>query len=473
VKTQLLGFMGKEAKTAFEDFFIEGGREAATKPLTVAGNIALMILTRKVIGGAVSKAPVLAQGIGTGKVARQINAVNILGAGLATAYGIDVAGRYAEAPNKAAFLGGLTFTELVPFAVGGYLGTKGLPKLPYTISTKKPAGVLFEIKNMYSTPGEYFAGRALVTTEPGIIPGRAAIFASETKGGLTDIYLRPTKATAKEWLSKLQGHAEYVNTRYGSYLNIRPTALKTIPKEYKLLASQRTPGRMEVNEFLNNPVKDVWYVKEYLTPVFEKMGVNIATLGGREFKVNFVSAKLFPKGVRARYNSELNTIELRRGTYGRDVIYDISHEIGHAITKTGALPTQLPGVLAVGEASAASFEGRFINTFNNLYKTSYKSKVPFEFILKDSFSEYSLGSYAGNIRAIGKILKSDYKLASSQIGKTRALFQSVGEGISKRVRLERKLDISPARLQLTEVAERLSLPEKTWDYDIVADILRP
>jgi len=125
---------GKKA-SEFAIGFSEGVRD---KPLTAAGNFAFALLVTKGAGALVSKVPALAAGIGTGKVARNINAVNVLGASLASMYGYDVTTRYAAAPDKAKFLGELTATELVPFAAGGYIGTRKLP-IQYE-SVKAPSG---------------------------------------------------------------------------------------------------------------------------------------------------------------------------------------------------------------------------------------------------------------------------------------------------------------------------------------------
>jgi len=105
-------------------FIIGAGGKLAKEPLTFAGNLAFALLVTKGMGGLVSKVPLLAKGVGIGKVARNINAVNILGASLASMYGYDVTTRYAAAPDKAKFLGELTATELVPFTVGGYIGSR-------------------------------------------------------------------------------------------------------------------------------------------------------------------------------------------------------------------------------------------------------------------------------------------------------------------------------------------------------------
>lgn len=121
----------KKEGGALEQFMIGAGQELAQKPVTAAGNALFALLVTKGIGGATAKLPILTKGVGAGKLASKINAVNVLGAGLAGMYGISVAERYIEAPNKAKFAGQITASEILPFAAGGYLGTKKLPSIPY------------------------------------------------------------------------------------------------------------------------------------------------------------------------------------------------------------------------------------------------------------------------------------------------------------------------------------------------------
>ncbi len=111
------------------EFAIGALTEIRDKPLTAAGNAAFMILVTKGAGALVSKAPLLAAGIGTGKIARNINAVNVLGASLAAMYGYDIKQRITTSESPARTGGAIAATELIPFGVGGYLGTKKLPSL--------------------------------------------------------------------------------------------------------------------------------------------------------------------------------------------------------------------------------------------------------------------------------------------------------------------------------------------------------
>ncbi len=112
-----------------EEFVSGAAYGAANKPVTATGNIILSLLVTKGAGALVSRVPAVAAGLGAGKVARNINAINVLGAGLAAAYGFDVAGRVMSASSQARTAGEITATELIPFAAGGYLGMKPLPKV--------------------------------------------------------------------------------------------------------------------------------------------------------------------------------------------------------------------------------------------------------------------------------------------------------------------------------------------------------
>ncbi len=112
-----------------EEFVSGAAYGAANKPLTTAGNVALALLVTKGAGALVSRIPAVAVGLGAGKVARNINAINVLGAGLAAAYGFDVAGRVMSASSPARKAGEITATEFLPFTAGGYLGMKPLPKV--------------------------------------------------------------------------------------------------------------------------------------------------------------------------------------------------------------------------------------------------------------------------------------------------------------------------------------------------------
>lgn len=126
-----LGRMGlvSEPKTqrVTEEFVSGAAYGVAKKPLTTAGNIAFALLVTKGAGALIPKVPAVTAGLGAGKVARNINAVNILGAGLAAAYGFDVTGRVMSASSQARTAGEITATELIPFAAGGYLGTLKMP----------------------------------------------------------------------------------------------------------------------------------------------------------------------------------------------------------------------------------------------------------------------------------------------------------------------------------------------------------
>ncbi len=115
--------LGRKLK-AQDEFIIGALSGIRDKPLTIAGNTAFAILVTKGVGGLVAKVPALNTGIGAGKIASKINAVNILGAGLAGMYAGDVIIRYSQAPNKARFAGELAATELVPFALGGRIATR-------------------------------------------------------------------------------------------------------------------------------------------------------------------------------------------------------------------------------------------------------------------------------------------------------------------------------------------------------------
>jgi len=132
-KLQKKSVLGK-AMTEYAVGFTE---ELAQKPVTAAGNTLFAILVTKGIGGVAAKAPILMKGVGTGKLASKINTVNVLGASLAGMYGVSVAERYIEAPDKARFAGQITATELLPFAAGGYVGTRKLPSIPTKEITRR------------------------------------------------------------------------------------------------------------------------------------------------------------------------------------------------------------------------------------------------------------------------------------------------------------------------------------------------
>lgn len=124
-----MGFKSEpKAERQTEEFISGVGYVIAQKPLTTAGNVAFALLVTKGAGALIPKVPAVAAGIGTGRIASKINAINILGTGLAAAYGIDVTGRVVSAPSPYRKAGEIAAMEIVPFAVGGYIGMKPLPK---------------------------------------------------------------------------------------------------------------------------------------------------------------------------------------------------------------------------------------------------------------------------------------------------------------------------------------------------------
>ena len=133
-----------ELGKASSEFALGFTHELAEKPLTAAGNALVTLLLTKGIGGAAAKYPILTKGVGATGLASKINLVNTLGAGLAGMYGISVAERYIEAPNKARFAGQITASEIFPFAVGGYLGTRKTPSI--SIKELKRGGEISYLK---------------------------------------------------------------------------------------------------------------------------------------------------------------------------------------------------------------------------------------------------------------------------------------------------------------------------------------
>ncbi len=235
----------------FSEGFVE---DLLEHPLKAGVSLGMGFGLVKGTGYVVSKIPWLAKGITAGKIGSKISAANIAGAGMVGVYGADVADRLLESENKARTLGGITSTELIPMVAGGYLGTKALPKLPYSLARKEPRGVLFEIKDMYTTPGKYLDEPGLMPRQTGINKEGMATFASETRGGLTDIYLRPPRNIAEKWLGELKGKSGYVKTSFGSYLKITPEGLRSdIATAGKLLTGkaakapllERLPFRIE------------------------------------------------------------------------------------------------------------------------------------------------------------------------------------------------------------------------------------
>ena len=145
-----MGFVSEpKSERRTEEFISGAGYGVANKPLTTAGNVAFALLVSKGAGALVSKVPAIAAGVGAGKMARNINAVNILGAGLAVAYGIDVSGRVLSAASPFREAGKIAATEIIPFAMGGYLGMKPLPK-PSIPSVKLK---FYETNKPVSVPG--------------------------------------------------------------------------------------------------------------------------------------------------------------------------------------------------------------------------------------------------------------------------------------------------------------------------------
>jgi len=331
------------------------------------------------------------------------------------------------------------------------------------ISTGKPKGILFEIKDVYTIPGEKPQIPGLVPKERIPIPERIVTFARETKGGLTDIYIRPPAKTAEEWMAQIEGHAKYVKTQYGSYLTIQPTGLRTEQISRRMLLTQpETISKKQMLDFLERPIKDADTLKKYLTPVFERMGTNVASLGSKDFSIVFRPKSEFPVGMAASFNTKTKTIELLEGITGKKALYYLSHEVGHGVTRLGTTGQFL------SEASAKAFEQRFIKIFNVIYKTSLPSnKASFGIILEggDIPLTYRMGTYAGNLKALGKILRPEFKMPfESLVLKTKNIFGAYAEKIP--IRIEKRLKISPAELQLSQIERKLGLPRRTWDIDI-------
>jgi len=88
------------------------------EPLTAGASLLVGGALAKGAGVLAARAPILARGVGPGKVTSKISALNVAGGVMAGYYGADVAKRIAAADNRAQTIGKILSTEIIPFTTG-------------------------------------------------------------------------------------------------------------------------------------------------------------------------------------------------------------------------------------------------------------------------------------------------------------------------------------------------------------------
>ncbi len=194
------------------------------KPLTAAGNAAFALLVTKGAGALVSKIPILAKGIGTGAVMSKVNAVNLLGVGLAGMYGYDVAGRYSQASNKGRFVGEVAATEVIPFAVGGYIGTKPL-RIKSNINTA------IKLLHSQKEPIKSFirdeSASVIIKRKPVVkMPGQKLIESLSKEKGQGDIFSKQPETAYDRFMKDLDGYKTKPEATWVKKYSAKKTAEK-------------------------------------------------------------------------------------------------------------------------------------------------------------------------------------------------------------------------------------------------------
>ena len=117
---------------------------------------------------------------------------------------------------------------------------------------------------------------------------------------------------------------------------------------------------------------DIQCLKQIMLPTMERMGINREAF--LAIKIEFIDMKLNPNpSNKCAYIPQLNVIDIQPGIDMQLAIRCLSHEVGHAILKTGAIrprgrlateiEKRVPVLRTISEASAMGTETKFGKEF--------------------------------------------------------------------------------------------------------------
>ena len=117
---------------------------------------------------------------------------------------------------------------------------------------------------------------------------------------------------------------------------------------------------------------DIQCLKQIMLPIMERMGINREAF--LSIKIEFIDMELNPNpSNKCAYIPQLNVIDIQPGIDMQLAIRCLSHEVGHAILKTGAIrprgritteiEKRIPILRTISEASAMGTETKFGKEF--------------------------------------------------------------------------------------------------------------
>jgi len=261
-------------------FGIERGitKGAVEQPLTTAGSYALGYGVSKGIGLLSKATPILTKGIGAGKVASKISAMNIAGGAMAGFYGSDVIARIAVANDRYEKLGEILGTEIIPFTYGARLAT------PRTIQKTEVAQSKFNTQ-LNKIKDKYISDKLPLSLRNEFVLSKAALKSAFRQG-------------ENPLITKLRAEGSAVPKSYGkSSFGGSEMIPKTSPKTTQFLSKKQiqrvkaVKAENEVNkDYIQNVsdyIDDIRVELTKLNPSPKSKGTRtVKSLGTWDFKLN-------------------------------------------------------------------------------------------------------------------------------------------------------------------------------------------
>lgn len=373
----------------------------------------------------------------------------------------------------------------------------------YGISYGAPKGFMLKAGGQYVVPeAPMWPGRSLVPVETLPSFNRPAFFATPPRGGLTDLYVTVPKSEIPALLEKYQFELTTAKTPYGSMQIgiIRGNAPATNPLQLSP-ANFKPYTRAEAIEILNRPLYDMPLssMRQFNTainlirPTLNRMGLD----PNAAVEISGYDPLLFGTGnlgyYRPAWSGRSDVLRVQPGISTGQGITVFAHEAAHKSTVLGSgifgkyyhpILTRPLDTFAA-ELSAFSYQTSFMKTFGKTYGFGIKTSPEFgigsvlgatrSFVRSPSTENfgtilnefaYESARFIGGTGIFRPSIKPEYRFATASSLKSDIIggLQSFRNKIP--IRVERKLDISPASLKSQDISARPSLNAINYDFDV-------
>ena len=164
-------------------------------------------------------------------------------------------------------------------------------------------------------------------------------------------------------------------------------------------------SNIELSNYKDNKLRKPKSSKEWkllITPVFRKMGINIANIDINVVSRSEMRKQYIPDAwdgtnrLKSIYHTKRDRIWVLSDMSMKDIVRVLGHEVGHVVTRGGNVFSEL-----ISEKNAYNIQNTFIKEFNRIYRTHITKEIGVGDIHRNASLQYT---------TIKSIIKNEYKL---------------------------------------------------------------